>query len=206
MRKYAGLMTSLSLALAATAGATIAQAQTPAAAPAASTVKLDVGAKVYDSEGVELGPIASNDGSVVIITFGERQAALPTNAFSQTDKGLAITVTAAQLTAALDQQAAAATAALDAAIQPGAVIHGINGNSIVGKVKLADADGVVVTTESGEARLPRKAFFLSDKGLAMSFTADEFAAALADAANTPAQTETTADAAAPADPVTKPAD
>ena len=63
MRKYAGLMTSLSLALAATTGtAALAQAQ-----PAASTVKLDVGAKVHDSEGVELGPIASNDGSVVVV-------------------------------------------------------------------------------------------------------------------------------------------
>ena len=202
MRKYAGLMTSLSLALAATTGtAALAQAQ-----PAASTVKLDVGAKVHDSEGVELGPIASNDGSVVVVDFGGRQAALPANVFAQTDKGLAITITAAQLTAALDKQAADAAAALETALVPGAEIRGVGGTSVVGKVKSADADGVVVATDKGEVRVPRKAFFLTGKGLAMSFTADQFAAALAETATTPAAADTTADAAPASEPAPTPAD
>ena len=184
MRKYAGLITSLSLALAATTGtAALAQAQAQAGA---SAVKLDVGAKVYDSAGVELGPIASNDGSVVVVDFGGRKAALPTNAFAQTDKGLAITITAAQLTAALDKQAADAAAALETALVPGAEIRGVTGASVVGKVKATDAEGVIVTTDKGEVRLPRKAFFLTGKGLSMSFTADQFAAALAETATTPA--------------------
>lgn len=203
MRKYAGPITSLSFALAATVGSAAAMAQ---AQTAAATIKLDVGAKVYDSAGVELGPIASNDGNVVVIDFGGRQAALPTNAFAQTDKGLAISVTAAQLTAALDQQAAATTAALDAALQPGTSIHGVNGNAVVGKVKLADAEEVLVTTDKGEVRLPRKAFFLSDKGLSVSFTASQFAAAVAETANAPAQGDAATEATPPEEPAPKPAD
>lgn len=204
MRKYAGLITSLSLALAATTGtAALAQAQAQAGA---SAVKLDVGAKVYDSAGVELGPIASNDGSVVVVDFGGRKAALPTNAFAQTDKGLAITITAAQLTAALDKQAADAAAALETALVPGAEIRGVTGASVVGKVKATDAEGVIVTTDKGEVRLPRKAFFLTGKGLAMSFTADQFAAAIAETATTPAAADTTADAAPASEPAPTPAD
>lgn len=196
MRKYAGLITSLSLALAATTGAAaLAQAQ-----PAASAPKLDVGAKVHDSEGVELGPIASNDGNVVVIDFGGRQAALPTNVFAQTDKGLAITITAAQLTAALDKQAADAAAALETAFVAGAEIRGVSGASVVGTVKSADAEGVVVATDKGEVRLPRKAFFLTDKGLAMSFTADQFAAAVAETASASTPADAGADASSANEP------
>lgn len=203
MRKYAAFLTSLALGTAMAAGAP-AFAQAPAAAPAGPT--LTVGTTVYDSEGQTIGPIASSDGATVVVTVGDKPAALPASAFMQTDKGTAITLTLAQLTAALDQQAAAADAQLTAALQPGADIKGVNGGSVVGKVKTADAEGVVVTTAQGDVRLPRKAFFVAAHGLSTSFSAEQFAAAVAEA-KTPdaaatddaaADADTTSDAAKPA--------
>ena len=204
MRKYAAFLTSLALGTAMAAGVPAFAQAAPAAAPAGPT--LTVGTTVYDSEGQTIGPIASSDGATVVVTVGDKPAALPASAFMQTDKGTAITLTLAQLTAALDQQAAAADAQLTAALQPGADIKGVNGGSVVGKVKTADAQGVVVTTAQGDVRLPRKAFFVAAHGLSTSFSAEQFAAAVAEA-KTPdaaatddaaADADTTSDAAKPA--------
>lgn len=203
MRKYAALLTSLALG-AAIAGTPALAQSAPAAAPAGPT--LTPGTTVYDSEGQTIGPIASSDGATVVVTVGDKPAALPASAFMQTDKGTAITLTLAQLTAALDQQAAAADAQLTAALQPGADIKGVNGGSVVGKVKTADAQGVVVTTAQGDVRLPRNAFFVAAHGLSTSFSAEQFAAAVAEATapdaaaadDAAADAEPAADAAQPA--------
>src|SRR3546814_15642386 len=45
-------------------------------------------------------------------------------------------------------------------------------------VKLVAADGVVLTTPTGDVKLPRTAFFIGQAGLATSFTAEQFAAAM----------------------------
>ena len=208
MRKYAGLFTSLTLGMALAAGAPALAQQAPAPAAAAG-VNLAPGTTVHDSEGQPIGPIASVEGGNVVVTVGDKPAALPATSFMQTDKGPAITLTLAQLNAALEQQNAALDAQLTAALQPGADIKGVNGNSVVGKLKSADAEGVVVASAQGDVRLPRKAFFVSPQGLATSFTAEQFAAAVAEAKApaeaTPGATAD-ADAAADAEPVTKPAD
>jgi hypothetical protein len=207
MRKYTAFLTSLALGTAVAAAPALAQ-PAPAAAPAGVT--RTPGTTVYDSEGQAIGPIDSSDGATVVVTVGDRPAALPASAFMQTDKGTAITLTLAQLNAALDQQAAAADAQLTAALQPGADIKGVNGASVVGKVKTADAEGVVVTTAGGDVRLPRKAFFVAAHGLSTSFSAEQFAAAVAEATtpDTDATDDAAADtgAAADAEPVAKPAD
>ena len=208
MRKYAGIFTSLTLGMALAAGAPALAQQAPAAAAPAG-VNLAPGTTVYDSEGQPIGPIASVEGGNVVVTVGDKPAALPATSFMQTDKGPAITLTLAQLNAALEQQNAALDAQLTAALQPGADIKGVNGNSVVGKVKSSDPEGVVVATAQGDVRLPRKAFFVSAQGLATSFTADQFAAAIAEAgAGSSAQPGAVADADAAADTATtaKPAD
>ena len=51
------------------------------------------GTIVYDSEGKEIGPSASAEGGNVVVTVGDKPAALPANAFMQTEKGTAITLT-----------------------------------------------------------------------------------------------------------------
>lgn len=175
MRKFAGLMTSISLGMAAIVAA---PAQAQDAAAAAPTLDLAPGTIVYDSEGAAIGPIASDAGDNVVVTMGDSPVTLPKNAFAKGDKGPAITITLAQLSAAVGKAAADNAAALDAAIQPGADVRSANGSAVLGKVKLADATGVVVTTPTGDVKVPKSAFFVSQTGLSTSFTAEQFAAAM----------------------------
>lgn len=206
MRKFAGFVTTLSLSLAAAAGAPALAQDAPAAA---STVKLDAGTIVYDSEGAAIGPITSNDGTNVVIDISGKQVALPKTSFGQNAKGPVLGITLAQLTAGIEQQAAQAAAALDAALVPGADIKSAKGAAVVGKVKSADADGVVVTTAQGDVRLPRNAFFMAAQGLSTSFTAEQFAAAIAEAraaGTPPADTVADAETAPAAEPAPTPAD
>lgn len=177
MRKIAAFVTSLSLGMALAAGAPAMAQGTPAAAPAAGP-NLAPGTVVYDSEGATIGPVASDAGDNVVVTLNGKPVTLPKNAFAKGEKGPTITVTVAQLTAAVDQAAAASAQALDAALKPGAEVRSANGSTVLGTVKLADASGVVVTTPTGDVKVPKNAFFVAQNGLQTSFTADQFAAAM----------------------------
>lgn len=192
MRKFAGIIATLSIGTAAIVAAP-AMAQNAAAA----TVDLSVGAKVFDSEGAELGTVTSAQGANVVVDLGAgKQVTLPSNAFGKLEQGPTIGATKAQVVAAVDQAAAGSDAKLTAALQPGADVRSATGSAVVGKVKLAEADGVVLTTPTGDVKLPRNAFFVGQAGLATSFTAEEFAAAVAQAITTPApQADATAEAA-----------
>ena len=192
MRKLAGFVTTLSLGVAAVV-ATPALAQDAAASAA---VELSVGTKVFDSEGAELGTVASAQGANVVVDLGAgKQVTLPANSFGKLEQGPTIGATKAQVMAAVDQAAAGNEAKLTAAIQPGADVRGVNGNSILGKVKLADADGVVLTTPTGDVKLPRSAFFVGQAGLATSFTAEQFAAAMQEVNTAAAADDAAVDAA-----------
>ncbi|MBK6414612.1 hypothetical protein [Sphingopyxis sp.] len=192
MRKFAGFIATLSLGAAA-----IVAAPASAQDAAATTVDLSVGTKVFDSEGAELGTISAAQGANVVVDLGAgKRVTLPTNAFGKLEKGPTIGATKAQVVAAVDQAAAGSDAKLTAALQPGTDVRSANGTAILGKVKLAEADGVVLTTPTGDVKLPRNAFFVGEAGLASSFTADQFAAAVAQATAVPTpQTGSTAEAA-----------
>lgn len=176
MRKFAGFIATLSLgaAIIATTSATAQEAAT-------ATIDLSVGTKVFDSNGAELGTVTSAQGANVVVDLGAgKQVTLPNNAFGKLEQGPTIGATKAQVVAAVDQAAAGSVAKLTAALQPGADVRSANGTAILGKVKLTAADGVVVTTPTGDVKLPRNAFFVGQAGLATSFTTDEFAAAMAE--------------------------
>ena len=174
MRKLAGFVATLSLTMAAAAAAP-ALAQDAAAA----AVDLSVGTKVFDSEGTELGTVTSVQGPNVVVDLGDsKQIALPSASFGMLEKGPTIGATKAQVVAAVDQAAAANEAKLTAALVPGADVRSANGTAVLGKVKLAATDGVVLTTPTGEVKLPRNAFFMGQAGLQTSFTAEQFAAAM----------------------------
>lgn len=175
MRKFAGFVTIFTLAMTPIA-AVPAIAQDAAAA---ATVDLSVGTKVFDSEGAELGTVSSAAGANVVVDLGAgKQVTLPTNAFGKLEQGPTIGATKAQVVAAVDQAAAGSEAKLTEALQPGADVRSANGTAILGKVKLAVADGVVMTTPTGDVKLPRNAFFVGQAGLATSFTAQQFADAM----------------------------
>ena len=192
MRKLAGFVATLSLGVAAVV-ATPALAQDAAAT---ATADLSVGTKVFDSEGAELGTIASAQGANVVVDLGAgKQVTLPANSFGKLEQGPTIGATKAQVLAAVDQAAAGNEAKLTAALQPGAEVRGVNGNSVLGKVKLVAADGVVLTSPTGDVKLPRSAFFIGQAGLATSFSAEQFAAAMQEV-NTAAAADDAAVAAA----------
>ncbi|MDZ3832578.1 MAG: hypothetical protein U0S50_12305 [Sphingopyxis sp.] len=191
MRRIAAIVASLSLGTAAISAAP-ALAQDAAAAAA----KLTVGTKVFDSESSELGTISETQGPNVVVDLGGgKQVTLPANAFGMLEQGPTIGATKAQVLAAVDQAAAGADAKLTEALQPGTDVHSAHGATIVGKVKLADAEGVVLTTPTGDIKLPRDAFFVGQKGLATSFTAEQFADAMQQA-NSAAAADNAAVAAA----------
>ena len=174
MRKLAGFVATFSLGVAAVLAAP-AMAQDAAAA----TVDLAVGTQVFDSEGAVLGTVASAQGANVVVALGEgTPVTLPTNSFGKLEQGPTIGATKAQVIAAVDQAAAGNEAKLTAALQPGTDVRGVNGDATLGKVKLVAADGVVLTTPTGDVKLPRTAFFIGQAGLATSFTAEQFAAAM----------------------------
>lgn len=194
MRKFAGFIASLSLGAAA-----IVAAPAIAQDTATATVELSAGTKVFDSEGAELGTVISAAGANVVVDLGaEKQVTLPSNAFGKLEQGPTIGATKAQVVAAVDQAAASSDAKLAAALQTGADVRSANGSAILGKVKLAEADGVVLTTPTGDVKLPLNAFFVGQAGLATSFTADEFSSAVAQATSAAApQGGATAEAANP---------
>ena len=175
MRKFASFVATLSLGTAAIVAAP-ALAQDAAAAVSAD---IAVGAKVFDSAGAELGTVTTADGTNVVVDLGAgKQVTLPKTAFGMLEQGPTIGATKADVIAAVDQASAGNEAKLTAALQPGADVRGVNGTTILGKVKLAAADGVVLTTPTGDVKLPRTAFFVGEAGLATSFTAEQFAAAM----------------------------
>src|SRR3546814_2317985 len=69
------------------------------------------------------------------------------------------------------------------------------GTAVRGKVKLVQGDNVVVTTPTGDVKLAKSAFFVSQAGLATNFTAEQFASAMQQA-NTAAAADDAAVAAA----------
>lgn len=173
MRKRASIISSLSLALAVAAAAP-AVAQDDAVAAA---IDLSPGTVIYDSTGAELGTVKDKADDNVIVAVGDRSVTLPAAAFGQTEKGPALGLTLADMNAALDKMAADADAALAAALQPGTDVRSADGAAVLGKVKAADAGSVVVGAAGGDLKIPRNAFFMSQAGLAVSFTAEQFATA-----------------------------
>src|SRR3546814_6117000 len=88
---------------------------------------------------------------------------------------LATSFTAEQFAAAMQQvntAAAADDAAVAAALVAGTDVRSLKGTAVLGKVKSASADAVVVTTPGGDdVSLPRRAFLMSPAGLAAAYTA-----------------------------------
>lgn len=195
MKSFANLAIAVALSAAGTIAVPTTAIAQDAAAPAGVT--LNTGTTVYDSAGAVIGTVASNDGTNSVINMGDQQIALPNASFGAGEKGPAIGVTLEQLTAGIAQQKAAAQAAVTAALVPGASVKSLNGTAEVGTVKSADADGVILTTTEGDVRLPSNSFFIAAHGLSSSFTAEQFAAAIAQA-KPEAGAEVSAEVAQPA--------
>lgn len=151
-----------------------ALAQTAPAA--ASGPALSVGATVYDPQGGEVGKIASMAADTVVIDTGAHKATLPKSAIGKGAKGPTVTITKAQIDAQVAAATEKASAALNAALIPGAEVRGKAGAPI-GTVKEVKGDQVVIDRASGPVGLTKQAFGVGPQGLTISLTAAELDAA-----------------------------
>ena len=140
------------------------------AAPSASLV---AGAKVYDQNGEEVGQIAKVSGDRVAVSIDGNGLVVPKNAFVKSAKGPALKAPKAKIVAVL-RQAETDAAAVDGALKPGAEVRSADGAAVLGKVTSIAAQGAVLATKEGNITMPRAAFFLSDKGLAVKVNEAQF--------------------------------
>ena len=186
--KFAMFAAALSLA---TAGAAV-----PAYAQTASLADLGVkaGATVYGPQGNEAGTVEKVDGENVVLNTGTYSATLPGSAFGKSDKGPIVSMTKAQIDAAMAQVLAQADAALDAALVPGAQLRTSDGVMIGTIEKIDEAGLVTVKREAGNFALQSEMFGTDASGLILRLTAQQFAEAMSAATAAPAET-TAADSA-----------
>ncbi len=169
MPSYHRLLAALCLAGAPlTAAAPAAQAQ--AAVPAAS---LTPGTKVYDQNGEEIGRIVKVTGDKVAVAIDGNGLVVPKDAFLKTDKGPALKAPKEKILAVL-KEAQTDAAVVDGALKPGAEVRSADGTAVLGKVTEIVPQGAVLATSEGNITMPRAAFFLSKKGLAMKVNEKQF--------------------------------
>jgi len=168
MSKPSGLLAALCLAGAAMSAGHAARAQ-----ETASAASLVPGTKVYDQDGQEVGQIVKVSGDKVAVAIDGNGLVVPTDAFVKGRKGPALKAPKAKILAVL-KEAEADAAAVDGALKPGAEVRSADGTAVLGKVKAVAPQGAVLTTGEGDITMPRAAFFLSQKGLAVKVTEKQF--------------------------------
>lgn len=170
MPKPFGAIAALFLAGVTTLAGPVAQAQE--AAPATSLV---AGATVYDQNGEAVGQIAKVSGDRVAVSIDGNGLVVPRSAFVSGAKGPALKAPKAKIVAVL-RQAETDAAAVEVALKPGAEVRSADGAAVLGKVTAIAPQGAVLTTSEGNITMPRAAFFLSGKGLAVKVNEKDFLA------------------------------
>ncbi len=160
------------------------QAQAPAGAPAAApatpaagaAVNVAVGAKVFDSQGAQVGTVESVQNDMAVVNTGTARATLATSAFAAKADGLSINATRAQLEAAVADAAAKAGATLDAALVADAQVKSQDG-AVVGTIKEVTGEQVILARPEGAVALTRQFFTADASGLTLRMTAAQLDAA-----------------------------
>lgn len=175
-------MTNNKLVAAALAGALIAptivhaQAAAPAPTTTPTAAGVAVGAKVFDSAGVEVGAIEKVDGDSVVVAIGTLRATLAKSAFAVAPGGVSVAATKAQLETALAAAKAQAGDSLSAALVADAEVKSQDG-AVVGTIKEVNGDQVVLDRPDGAVSLARQFFSTGANGLTLRMTAAQLDAA-----------------------------
>lgn len=143
----------------------------------AAPPQLSPGMTVMDTAGGQVGTIESVTTDNAVIATGANKVALPLTSFGMGAKGPVIGLTRVELDAAAEKAAANAAAALRAQMLPGVAVFGSQGNTL-GTIKAVDGEYLVLTTASGDARLPLVAIGNGQRGLMVNMTAAELKAAI----------------------------
>lgn len=154
--------------------------------PAPVAAELQVGAVVYGPQGEQVGTIEALPAGNVVLNTGAHKATLPVAAFGKNDKGLQISMTKAELDAAVSAAQAQADATMDAALVADAEVKSRDG-VVVGSIQKVEGDNIVVDLPEGSAiTLQKEHLTAGQAGLQLFMTAEEFRTAVAAAAGTPA--------------------
>jgi preprotein translocase subunit YajC len=154
-----------------------AHAAVPAAAQA-ETPK--AGDTIYDSTGATMGTVDVVTPQAVVINTGTIKVPVPPTAFGKNDKGFHMAMTKAELEAAGQKAQADAQAGIKAAMVAGAQVKDRTGAAVIGTIKETDDQFVTLTTEGGkDVKLPLAAVGMTEAGMVVGMTADEFNAAIA---------------------------
>jgi len=180
-----------------------AHAQTAAPASAAPTtqqaaVSPTVGAKVYGPDGVEAGTVEKVDAANAVVNTGTKRATLPLAAFGKNEKGLLISMSKAQLEAAVAAAETKTATATSSALVANAPVKTSDGVAI-GSVQKVEGDNVTLSLSDGKAITVTKQYLTTgaDGSLALTMKSADFKAAVA-AASQGAATGTPASADAKA--------
>lgn len=163
----------------------------PAAAPAAPSPRqsgpaIAVGAAVVDDSGNPVGNIVSLQGDDVIVRTDRHEARIPRSSLWSSRGRLILSMTRAQLNAAIDRLAPAPPVEIAA----GVVVRGAGG-AVAGTIEAVQQDHVILRLNTGErASLPRSAVGTNAEGAVISITAEELQRMVDQAA--PATTSLTA--------------
>lgn len=176
-----------------TANAEAAPAQGAAATGAAAAVTPTVGAKVFGPEGAEVGTIESvSEGNAVVYT-GTRRATLPKTAFASGENGLLISMTQAQLNAAVAAAETENSTAMNAALVAEAPVKTRDGQ-MVGTVEKVEGDNVTLALSDGNPVTVTRQYLTAgaDGGLMLTMSAADFSSAVAAASQNAAASSTAA--------------
>jgi len=162
------------------AGASAAKGPAAQAAAPAATAAPKAGAKVFDPQGAEVGTIESVDAANAVVFTGTKRATLPLSAFGKSEKGLLISMSQAQLNAAVAAAEAKTTSTMAAALVPDAQIKSRDG-TVVGTVQKVEGDNVTIALTGGSPVTVTKQYLTvgADGGLALTMNAADFKSAVA---------------------------
>ena len=148
---------------------------------AAPAMAQDVGASIMGNDDAEIGTVASNDGTTVVVDTGTHQVPLGTEAFAQADGVWTMNTTKAELDTAFANLVAQQQAALDAALVVGAEVATADQQPLGPVTEILD-DGVIVTHMDQAVTLPRDLFALDAEGtlIVLANMADVMAALSSD--------------------------
>lgn len=167
-------------------------------APATAAAQVVAGAKVYGPQGKEeVGTIEKVEGGNAVVNTGTVRATLPANVFGTSPAGLIISMSKAQLEAAVGAAEAKASASTTAALVPDAQVKSKDG-VLVGSVQKIEGENVTLDLTGGNAITLKKDFLMADAsgGLMLAMTAADFQAAVSSATQAASSTQASADAQA----------
>ncbi|AKQ42448.1 hypothetical protein CP97_11025 [Aurantiacibacter atlanticus] len=137
-----------------------------ATAFAAPAMAQDAGVTIVGNDDIEIGTVASNDGSTVVVDTGTHQIPLGTDAFAEREGVWTLNTTKVELDTAWAQIVAEQEAALAAAIVVGADVITADAQAL-GTIETVNADDVVLTHADQPMTLPKNLLALDEEGKLM---------------------------------------